>query len=185
MMAEFDRGFNPISTMTVLQALWWAIPAWNIDLKSDTIQHCFKRALSIEDAEEMKDQELLNELQQGLQKLQLSNHIQEAMDINQFLNPQDEQINDKLADTDDIILSQFAATEPQSDEDENWEPLPQVTAADALESLYKLCLFEEQQVDADRCLISILYAMRGFFQRKKWKSNSNAISGSILLECCS
>ena len=87
MMAEFGRGFNPISTMTVLQALRWAIPAWNIDLKSDTIQCCFKRALSIEDAEEMKDQELLNELQQGLQKLQLSNNIQEAMDINQFLNP--------------------------------------------------------------------------------------------------
>lgn len=167
MMAEFDRGFNPMSTMTVLQALRWAIPAWNVDLKSETIQHCFKRALLMEDAAEMKDQELLNELQQGLQKLQLANNIQEAMDINQFLNPQDEQINDNSADIDDIILSQFAATEPESDDDENWEPLPQITAADALESLYKLCLFEEQQVDADRCLIQHLIRHERVLSKKK------------------
>jgi DDE superfamily endonuclease. len=49
MMAEYDRGFNPISTMTILHALQWAIPASNIDLKSDTIRRCFKRALAIED----------------------------------------------------------------------------------------------------------------------------------------
>ena len=110
MMAEFDSGFNPMSIMTVLQALWWAIPAWNVDLKSETIQCCFKQALSMEDAAEMKDQELLNKLQQGLQKLQFANNIQEAMDINQSLNPQDEQMNDNSADIDDIILSQFAAT---------------------------------------------------------------------------
>ena len=165
-LAEFDRGFNPVSTMTVLQALRWAISAWNIDLKSDTIRRCFKRALSIENAGEIEDQELLNELQQGLQKLQLSNKIQEAMDINQFLNPQDEQMDDNFADLDDIILSQFAATEPESD-DENWEPLPRITASDALQCLYKFRLFEEQQVDADRSLIQHLIRHERVLARKK------------------
>jgi hypothetical protein len=36
-MAEFDRSFNPVLTIIILQALQWAIPAWNIDLKDDTI----------------------------------------------------------------------------------------------------------------------------------------------------
>jgi hypothetical protein len=98
----------------------------------------------------------VDEIQQGLQKLQLSHNIQEAMSISQFLNPADEQVDDNLMDIDDIILSQFAPENHESDDDDGddaWEPLPQTSPADALECLYKLRLFEEQQVDADQSLI--------------------------------
>jgi hypothetical protein len=105
MMAEFDRGFNPVSTMMILRALWWAISAWNIDLKDDTIQQCFKKALTIEDSTEIYEKEVMDEIQYGLQKLQLSHNIQEAMSISQFLNPADEQVNDNIMDLDDIIIS--------------------------------------------------------------------------------
>jgi hypothetical protein len=39
--------------------------------------------------------------------MQLSNHIKEAMDINEFLNPADEEVNDSLLDLDEMILSQY------------------------------------------------------------------------------
>jgi hypothetical protein len=81
MMAEFDRGFNPVSTMMILWALQWAISAWNIDLKDDTIQQCFKKALTIKDSTEIHEKEVIDEIQHGLQKLQLSHNIQEAMSI--------------------------------------------------------------------------------------------------------
>jgi hypothetical protein len=158
MMTEFDRGYDPVSTMTILRALRWAISAWNIDLKDDTIQQCFKKALTIEDSIEISErEELIDEIQHGLQKLQLSHNIQEAMSISQFLNPADEQVNDNIMDLDDIIISQFAPESCKSDDDDAWEPIPQISPADALECLYKLRLFEEQQAeDADQHLIQHL-----------------------------
>jgi hypothetical protein len=59
-------------------------------------------------------------------------------------------------DIDDVIISQFASETCESDDDDAWEPLPQISPVDALECLYKLCLFEEQQVDADQRLIQHL-----------------------------
>jgi hypothetical protein len=168
MMAEFDRGFNPISTMTILQALRWAIPAWNIDLKDDIIRQCFKKALTIEDITEIDEKDLMNEIQQGIQKLELSNHIQEAMSIRQFLNPADEQVNDDVVDLDDNTTSQFDPANGASDDDDDaWEALPQISPAEALECLYKLRLFEEQQVDGDQRLIQHLMRHERVLLRKK------------------
>jgi hypothetical protein len=177
MMAEFDRGFNPIETMTILQALRWAISAWNIDLKDDTIQQCFKKALAIKDSIEIHEKEVMDEIQQGLQKLQLSHNIQEAMSLSQFLNPADEQVNDNITNLDDIIISQFAPETCESDDDDDaWEPLPQISPADALECLYKLRLFEEQQVDADQHLIQhLMRHERVLLQRKMQKQQQTDI----------
>jgi hypothetical protein len=69
MMAEFNRSFDPVLTITILQALQWAILAWNINLKDDTIQQCFRKALTIKDSKEIHEKELMDEIQHGLQKL--------------------------------------------------------------------------------------------------------------------
>jgi hypothetical protein len=66
-------------------------------------------------------------------------------------------VNDSLLELDDIILTQYTpADQADEEDDDNWEPLPQISAVEALESLYKLRLFEEQQVDADKALIQYL-----------------------------
>ena len=62
MMSEFDRNKDPIKTMTVLQAIRWAIPAWEIDMGSDTIRKCFQKALVDEGTQEIRDKELLGEI---------------------------------------------------------------------------------------------------------------------------
>ena len=78
--------------------------------------------------------------------------------IHQFLNPEEEQVDDSLATADELILSQFssAGVPEEEEEEENYESLPQITILDALESLYKLRLFEEQQVDGNKDLIQQL-----------------------------
>ena len=78
------------------------------------------------------------------------------MDINQFLNPADEEVFDNPNEIDDIVLSQFEAENNDSGEEDDWEPLPQISPSEALESLYKLRLFEEQQADGNQALISLL-----------------------------
>ena len=83
-------------------------------------------------------------MERGLQRLELANNIQQAMDINQFLNPADEQVDDDLMSIDDAILCQFSQENEDQEEDDNGHVLPQILAPEALESLYKLQLHEEQ-----------------------------------------
>ena len=164
MMAQFDREFDPMSAITILDAIRWPISAWDIDLSAETICSCFKKALYSEDPIEIHNQELIKEIGKGLQGLELSNNIQQAMDINQFLNPADEQVNDSLIGIDDAVLSQFSL------KDDDWHILPQITASETLESLYKLQLYEEQQVDANQGLIQLLrHHERVLFGRKQKK----------------
>lgn len=170
MMAEYDRGYNPISTMTILLAVRWAISAWNLDLKESTIQNCFQKALTTQHIRELGCQETIMEIFHGIQQLQLSNNIQDAMDINQFLNPAEEQVNDSWMNIDEIILSQYASTstaeEVEEDKEDNGEPLPHIPVQDALKGLYRLRLFEEQQIDGNRPLIQqLLYHERALLRK--------------------
>ncbi|KAL4951229.1 hypothetical protein BDW69DRAFT_186573 [Aspergillus filifer] len=80
-MAEFDRGYDPVATMTLLYA-----------------------ALTIQDDTERVNIQLLNELQAGLDQLAVSN-IQEIMKIDQFLNPIEEQVTDDLEDLDAPVIA--------------------------------------------------------------------------------
>jgi hypothetical protein len=79
-------------------------------------------------------------------------------------------------DIDDVIISQFAPETCKSNNDDAWEPLPQISPADALECLYKLRLFEEQQVDADQRLIQhLMRHERVLLQRKIQKQQQSDI----------
>jgi hypothetical protein len=171
MMTQFDRGLDPVSTITILQALRWAIPAWELDLKDTTIQHCFRKALHIEEVAEIEEREVIKQIEQGIQKMQLSNYIKEAMDINQFISPADEEVNDNLLELDEMILGQYTVDQQDEEEDDDTaEPLPQIPPADALECLYKLRLYEEQQIDADKALIKTFMQYERVILKRKIES---------------
>jgi hypothetical protein len=147
------------------------IPAWELDLKDTTIQHCFQKALHIKEISEIQEREVIKEIEQGIREMQLSNHIKKAMDINKFLNPADEEVNNSLLDLDEMILSQYAIDQHDEEEDDDSaEPLPQISPADALESLYKLRLYKEQQVDADKALINAFMRYERVILKRKVQS---------------
>lgn len=167
MMTEFDRGYDPMATMTILNAVRWAIQAWEVDLSPEAIQNCFTKALAARDDAEMVSNQLLQELQAGLDQLAISN-IKEIMKIDQFLNPAEEEVTDNLEDLDSLIISQFSAEGAESDDnDEVYEVLPKISANEALEALYKLRLFEEQQADGNRHLLKeLLHHERALVEKK-------------------
>ena len=184
MMAQFDQELDPMSTITILDAINWAVSPWDIDLSTVTICNCFKRLfLSLDDS--IKNKALHNQglikVEKGLQKLEQANNIQQAMDINQFLNPEDEQVHDGLMCIDDAVLSQFSSMEEEEQED-NEHVFPQMLASDALESLYKLQLHEQQQVDANQGLIQLLrHHERGFFCEESKKGSNRLIYDTIFI----
>lgn len=125
----------------------------------ETVHNYFKKALFPNDpVQTPHNQELVQEIEQGLQQLELANNIQEAMDINQFLNPVEEQVHDNLMGIDDAVLCQFPSIEDEEQEkdDDYLQVLPQMPAIEALEGLYKLQLHEEQQIEANQDLIQLL-----------------------------
>lgn len=123
---------DPINTqvelpkVNILQAIRWAVEAWNNDVQPSTIFNCFTKSsvkvfepsflpttaasseslnptmsdncvtsipdLNAKDEAEM--QLIREEILASIQILQKSNHIREVSDINRFLNPVEEYIND-------------------------------------------------------------------------------------------
>jgi hypothetical protein len=78
------------------------------------------------------------------------NAIREAMDIQQFLNPSDEEIADDPNSIDNQILAQFqgpqdAEVVEEEDIDQAIEVQPLIAAHDALAALRTLRLYQEQQ----------------------------------------
>ncbi|KUL82153.1 hypothetical protein ZTR_11074 [Talaromyces verruculosus] len=130
---------------------------WENQLTSTAITNCFKKALHIEAEEEFETALLVQDLQKSLQDLKLANRVQDIMDINQFLNPADEQVNDTMVDIDDIVLSQFDLPQiEEPDEDVIDEPIPLITSQEAVQSLRILRLYEEQRDQADNSFIRVL-----------------------------
>lgn len=92
MLREYDAQRDPLATIDILKAIRWGIRAWEFDLSDQTILNCFRKALYAESAPEDQAQASFAEIYNNVQRLQSINATREAMDIKQFLNPDDERL---------------------------------------------------------------------------------------------
>ncbi|ODQ69189.1 hypothetical protein LIPSTDRAFT_76436 [Lipomyces starkeyi NRRL Y-11557] len=155
MLSEYEAGKDPVNSMNVLKALRWGIQAWEMDMSPDTIIRCFQKALC--NVEEVADspEPAITDISNGLAQLRESNYIGDVMDINNFLNPADETVQDDLEHIDEQILAQFGP-EIEEESDEEIEVLPKISVGEAIEALYKLRLHEEQQHEGNQAFIKDL-----------------------------
>ncbi|KAL1952465.1 hypothetical protein VTO42DRAFT_5292 [Malbranchea cinnamomea] len=122
--------------MNVLKAIRWGVQAWEVDLKMETIQKCFQKALTDPEIDGT-DSDIYSEITRDLARLQLSSPIHNLIDIDQFIDPKDEVVEDDIERLDEQILAQFGP-EIEVESDEETEVLPKISNADALEALKKL-----------------------------------------------
>lgn len=155
MLREYEAGKDPVSTMNVLKALRWGIQAWHLDVKDQTIQNCFIKALMEKEINTQSDDGAIQMVSQGLQQLQSSSRIRDLMDVNTFLNPVDEKVEDSIEKIDEDILARYGP-EIDAESDEEYEELPRISFNEALDALKNLRLHEEQQDDGDQGLIQAL-----------------------------
>ncbi|KAH0613575.1 uncharacterized protein H6S33_005461 [Morchella sextelata] len=168
-----------IPKATLLQAIRWAVEAWNTDLKPSTIFNCFTKStvkffgpiqlrhegdnpeplLNVEGAE---IEAIIAEVQQDMEFLQGVNHLPLGDDINldEFFNPIEERVDDELNQIEPSILNHYLPVnkeeqliweEADSDEPEKPEEIPQlkVTTPAAFEHLKQLELYFLQSEDSD------------------------------------
>ncbi|EED18817.1 transposon, putative [Talaromyces stipitatus ATCC 10500] len=167
MNLEFGRDSDPTVTMTILMAVRWAITAWNVDLDPQTVVHYFRKALEVGVVEEINHSHLINNIAAGLENLRLAHRLNDIMDVNEYLNCPDEKVNDGIIDIDSIVLSQFLRSGDIDEEDDGPEvSIPLISTSDALQSLYTLRLYEEQQDVGDRELIMHLMRFERILQAR-------------------
>jgi hypothetical protein len=167
---EFDEGCDPISTMNVLKAIRWGIQAWKIDLKTSSIENCFHKALNEKtlSSPSLGDSDVIAEISKDLMQLQISSRFHDLMDIEQFLNPAEEKVDDgdDINMLDQAILAQFGP-DIEAESDEEIEVQPIITHVEALEALSKLRLYQEQQDIGNRELIQALDREERSIQSRK------------------
>ena len=153
--------------MNILRALRWSISAWD-DIEQSTIQRCrlkarvisakygpeteadakakgwIDRALIDQDQDKALDFTVV-QLTNQIQALKDQQRIKTAMSVDAFLNPIQEQVEDsKEAVIDDIVAAHIAGDrEYETDEEE--VSVARIQENEALQLLYHLHLYEEQQ----------------------------------------
>ena len=130
--------------MNVLKALQWGVWNWKYDVSQCTIQNCFQKALDPQaQYQEPVDPAVMNDIQASFSQLQISMPVQELMDIKAFLNPKEEAVQDTPDDIESQVLAQYMP-EIKEDSEEELEILPKVSIEEAIASIQKLHLYEEQ-----------------------------------------
>ncbi|KAJ5393318.1 mariner-Tc1 transposon family protein [Penicillium crustosum] len=99
------------------------------------------------------------DIEAGLQRLSFISAIENPMDIQHFLNPEEEIVTDSSESIDLQILAQFQAPDDE-EEEEDPEVMPKVSSASALEAVQLLQLYQEQQEEGDIKLIHTLNKLR-------------------------
>jgi len=136
-------------------------------VKTSTIKRCFTKGLKSTTTQLGEvEKDATHDIEIGLQRLQESSHIRNIMDINQFLNLTDENIEDSLEELDENILAKYDP-DIEAESDEEVETLPQIGQGEALDALYKLRLYEERQDTGPRTLLEALSLSETLIRRRQ------------------
>lgn len=153
MIQQFEQDLNPISTMNVYLSIIWATTAWNNDVTSTTIYNCFRKS-SILQSDPITLPVSAPDLMPLYTHVQSVGHIQDAMDLRRFLQPQEEELdicdnNQEDDDSLESIIEQHLG--PQNhDDNEDDDPPPQKVMISPSQALEALQIVLEYHFHAER-----------------------------------
>ena len=95
---------------------------------------------------------MIEDIQASFSQLQVSMPTNELMDIQTFLNPIEEIVQDTLENIESQVLAQYTP-EIEDDSEEELEILLKVSIEEAVAAIQKACLYEEQQAEGNPAFI--------------------------------
>ncbi|EER25802.1 hypothetical protein CPC735_042460 [Coccidioides posadasii C735 delta SOWgp] len=160
MLEEYKSNCDSLTTMNILKALCWRIQAWNINIVSVTIQHCFQRVL-FKKTDVLSEDLSIIQISNDFQWLRMISGIQNLMKIENFLNPAQEVVEDSSEDLERHIIEQLELEELEDEEEKEKETINleadlQISTTEALDMVKRLRLYEEWQDKGDTELIQQL-----------------------------
>lgn len=164
MLKEFDSNRDYLKTMNVLQAIRWGNYCWSTEITAETIQNCFQKALD-NTSIQREDTEIDGDLSASYTELQQTQNIRSMMDINQFLNPIDEQVIDPVEDIETHVIESLQDKPSQEEpQDEIDVQRPHITYATAIQGLQHAQLLEEERPNGSREGLHSLYRLEKSFR---------------------
>lgn len=171
MVDEFDKGLDPVRTLTILKAIRFCKKAWD-EVSARSVENCWHRStlLEVVTTQEVVDTSV-NEVNILISTLQQQQRISEIMSVSNWLNPVDERVADTEEDIESRILadltSQYQGSEMQEEDDDEGnqgEIVPPMPLGRAIDLLNNIITFaESQSVDNERDL-KIAEELRGIHQ---------------------
>ena len=172
MCDEYDAHRDPLRSTNVLKAIHWLIDAWENDVTPTTIRNCWNKSGLLapeygppdewwrnyvyEDNQVLVDSMI--RIDRQIQSFAQKKRIRSTMEVAAFVDPADEIINDDDEDHDELVLEAYsfggAMRDYETDEEDVTVEL--VKESEALGLLPRLLLYEEQQEDGDKMVISRL-----------------------------
>ena len=156
------RDENPIKQMHVLWAIRWSVEAWK-EVIPQTIENCFIKSTLFGSRigprprpQDYLDPPVINEMQQMAEQLLAAGRIYAIMNIREFIELPGEEVEDSSEDLIEHIVELYAGPDRDAETDEEAIEQPQIKLDEALIALQKLRLYEEQQSDSDRDVITTL-----------------------------
>ncbi|KAF2191763.1 DDE-domain-containing protein [Zopfia rhizophila CBS 207.26] len=157
----YNLGQSPFDHATILNVIRWIVRAWNVDVQNTTIVNCYIKSTCIPKrwqlsaASSTQDEDQIEDLYNEAAR---AGQIHDAMAIQNFLNPADEDLEqEEEFSLQDIIASHLGGGEQGEDEEEDETPPPPVpTASQALGAVRTLLHYQEYQENANYSDISYL-----------------------------
>ena len=171
MCDECDADRNPMKSVNVLHAIRWASAAWD-NVTVTTIRDCWIRSgvrapryisafvgwnqMVNEDTKIFND--TITEMTQRINFLAQKKLIRSAMDIASFISPVNEIVDDNDDESFESLVEIYSSGGAQRDHETDEEDVAVAPTAEkeALESLARLRLYEEQQKDGDMATVASL-----------------------------
>jgi hypothetical protein len=152
MLDEHEANRNALETMTVLKAIQFSIRAWD-DISSTTISRCWSHSkVNLNPSlptPQPSEQVVVKAIQNDLLQLRVQHQIRQIIDVNQLINPADEEVVDPQGDVEEMLIMLHQPEEPESDNEEVEEQLPIVPPEQVLQYLQSIKLAEIQSEDCN------------------------------------
>ena len=172
MLDCFDSERDPLKSMDIHLAIRWSIRCWNDDVQNTTIYNCFRKSTLTTTPIDLPNPIDPPNLSELYSRVARAGNIQNAMAIDNFLNPEEEaeevRQNEEL-DQEEIlqeILQQNGLVQPPEDEDEEEavaKPAP--TAQAVKEALELIVDYAERQEEIEQSDLRALDRLDSKFRR--------------------
>lgn len=182
MISCYEHGSDPVQDTNLHFAVRWASQAWLNDLSSQTIYRCFRRARIQSEQQPLNLPDLQpdepRELEQLYELVRQAGDIQDAMNIENFLNPIGEDDAPGEATEFDLeeAIARYSQVPREASDDEAGPPIQLPSSAEAEQALELLILYQEY--DSETSLAEI-QALRKLYRRAKFRRAEQAAHGTL------
>ena len=172
MCNEYDTHGNPLGSTNVLKAVRWLTDAWENNVTPTTIRRCWNKSGLLapdsspqdeawkncvyEDSQTFHD--TMTRIQEQIEHLARKRRIRSAMTVATFVSPPDETVDDDDEHHFESLLDAYSTggAERDHETDEEDVNVAPILEGEALDLLSRLRLYEEQQENGNKVVISSL-----------------------------